>query len=147
MEQTEAGPLDARRYGYTDALVAVMEVMIGHQMMRTVVVVGAAKPTRLKLHHFGLFGVGEACIIWTRVHVQSVRAMLAWPKITMAIYARDALHSNLIRNSIDQVGRILRPTGFTSITFEGLYRIGNWSTQAYYHNALSYPGICLKRKA
>ena len=102
---------------------------------------------RLKLHHFGLFGVGEACIVGMRVRVQSVRVMLAWPKITMAIYVPDALYRDLIRNSTDQVGRILRPTVFPRILFGGLYRIGNWNTQACYDNALRYPGICLKREA
>ena len=104
-----------------------MQVMIGEQMMRTVVVVGAAKPMRLKLHHFGLFGVGEACIIWTRVRVQSVRVMLAWPKTTVAIYVPDALYRNLIRNCIDQVGRILRPTVFPRILFGGT--VSDWELE------------------
>ena len=63
-------------------------------VMRMVVVVGAARLMRLKLHHFGFFGVGEACIVWIRVRVQSVRVMLAWPKITMAIYVPDACIDN-----------------------------------------------------
>lgn len=61
-----------------------MQVRISDQRMSTVVVVGTAKLMRLKLHHFGHFGVGEACI-----HVQSVKFMLAWPKIPVAIYLPD----------------------------------------------------------
>ena len=82
-----------------------------------------------------------------RVRVQSVRVTLAWPSITMAIYVHDASIRNLIRNSIDQIGRVLRPIVFPGILFGGLCRIENWKTQAYYDNALRYPGVCRKRKA
>lgn len=53
-------------------------MVVGDQTMITVIVVGAVRLMRLKLHQFGFFGVGEACIT---AHVQSIRAMLAWPKL------------------------------------------------------------------
>lgn len=56
----------AKLCGYTDALATDMEVVEGYQAMRTVTVVGAVRLMRLELHHFGFFGVGEACIDWTR---------------------------------------------------------------------------------
>ena len=68
-----------------DALTTGMEVVVGERTMMTVIVVGAVRPRRLKLHHFGFFGVGEACIVWTTVYAQSIRVMLAWPKLIMFV--------------------------------------------------------------
>ena len=68
-----------------DALTTGMEGVIGEQTMMTVRVVGAVRPRRLKLHQFGFFGVGEACIVWTTVYNQSIEVMLAWPKLIMFV--------------------------------------------------------------